>query len=368
MQVRSLLLERFRSFTTQEVSFEDASLILLLGPNGSGKTNILEALALLSTGDSCLGAELSHMVRWNESHYKIRGMVARDEGEELALEVVATLTPRNVRGYFINDVRKKFAEFIGAFPTIVFLPEDLSLFSASPARRRDFLDAFLVQTVPSFHSVGSDYERVLKQRNALLRSIQEGTGKRSDLPVWDSALAEAGAKVHAARLRSLEELQPALMQHVVALGEKWSDIHLFYTSKCTSVQESDVRAELQSLLTHFGERDILVGTTTVGPHRDDWHVQALEHDIATFASRGQQRTALLALLFAMVEVLHTTRNERPVILLDDVFSELDDHHQHALLGHLESYQTFLTTTHVPSGWEGTVWDVKEGNVSRRGAE
>jgi len=170
--------------------------------------------------------------------------------------------------------------------------------------------------------------------------------------VWNEKAAETGTVVMLRRLELTEMLQCTLVEELSSLGEDWKDAKIMYERKGQARNFSDAKSELMDLLSHFQERDIVLHSTTIGPHRDDWKILVDGRDISTFASRGQQRTAVLALLFLQVSYLELQRGEKPVILLDDVFSELDDHHQKSLLSSLEEHQVIITTTHIPSQLHG----------------
>ncbi len=363
MRLLSLALQQFRSFERTEISFSGDSCDLFIGPNGSGKTNILEAITFLSVGSSCLGALPEHIIRWGTDFTRMTARVQQDDGEENVLEVAITEQPRKAKAFFVNDVRIPVARFLGILPTVTFLPEDLLLFTGSPAERRLFIDRLLMQLSPVFVQAYSSYKKALSQRNILLRRIGKQEAHERDLLPWDAQLAEYGAKIIHERRTLLDALNATLTERVQALGESWENVRMNYVSKTVAQDVPALRDELALFLTHYRPRDLLVRSTTVGPHRDDWNIVAREHDIATFASRGQQRTVLLALLFGVTAAIDTVRSERPLVLLDDVFSELDDAHQHALLSGLQGHHVLMTTTHLPEGVDGVhVREVKEGHV------
>lgn len=363
MRLTSLTIEHFRTFPALTLGKLSAKTNIFVGPNGSGKTNILEAIGFLSLGTSFLNSELEDMVHWNKEHLRVKGEISSERSDPKTLEAAAQLLPRKQKAFFVNDVRTPFARFVGQLPTVSFLPEDLDLFTGSPGRRRTFLDQLLMQVSPEFHHHAREYDKVVKQRNTLLRSIREKEAKASDLDPWDLQIASIGAEITKHRLGLIDTLNEDLIKELSSLGEKWGTAQLHYVRKSTSDSISSIRTELQELLTHFRERDVLIGATTIGPHRDDWTLLADERSIATFASRGQQRTAILTLLFKQIRYLSETLHEQPVVLLDDVFSELDDRHQELLLKHLGSSQVFLTTTHLPSNVDAAVWSFAKGAVS-----
>ncbi|MDD5623755.1 MAG: DNA replication and repair protein RecF [Candidatus Peribacteraceae bacterium] len=349
MRLLSLTLEQFRSYASAQVTFAGSGFHVFRGPNGAGKTNILEAIALLSQGRSCFDAEEADIVQWGKEYYRVRATLHTDAEEELQLEVVSQLQPRKAKACFIRDVRTPVGAFVGALPTVLFLPQDLDLFTGAPARRRDFLADLLCQVSPEYLRAHLTYQKILKQRNALLRKIAEGLGREGDLSVWDRELAREGALLTVRNLEMLKVLQCTIAGELSSLGEAWEDVRLVYDRAGEACELKPAEEELLALLQHYRERDLLVQSTTVGPHRHDWRMEVGGRSLSAFASRGQQRTAVLALLFLEVSYLELQRGEKPVVLLDDVFSELDQAHQERLLSTLRDCQVLITTTHLPAG-------------------
>lgn len=336
---------------------------VLHGPNAAGKTNLLEAVSILSSGRSFLGAEEDDLMMWDTDHYRLQAAVRSDSGECKTIEVVSQRSPRRARAGFLNDVRVPISRLTGVLPAVAFLPQDLELFTGSPARRRDLFNDLLVQISADFATSLATYTKLLRQRNALLRRIREGTGRMQDLAVWEDGLAREGAAVTLGHLELAQVLQCTLEEELRALGETWRNVRLVYDRHGDATTQADIATALRSDFLHFRERDLLIGSTTIGPHRNDWHIDADGRSLATFASRGQQRTAVLALLFLRVSYMEVRRGEQPVILLDDVFSELDAAHQEQLMKSLKGHQVFLTTTHrVPGISSATMWKVGGGEV------
>lgn len=363
MRLQSLTLQQFRSYPKLEIVFGEGDLHVLQGPNAAGKTNLLEAISILSSGRSFLGAEEDDLIAWGHDYYRLRARLLSDAREERTVEIVSQRLPRRARVGFLNDVRLPIGRLTGVLPAVAFLPQDLSLFLGSPARRRDLLNDLLVQVSPEFAASLASYQKLLKQRNALLRRIREGTGRTQDLAVWEEGLAREGAGITLSHLELLKVLQCTLEEELKALGESFEEVLLTYDRHGRATTREGIEAELTHDLLHFRERDLLIGSTTIGPHRHDWRIDADGRSLQTFASRGQQRTAVLALLFLQVSYMEVRRGEKPLILLDDVFSELDQIHQERLMASLQGHQVLLTTTHVPPSLAGAkLWMVGEGKV------
>ena len=358
MRITKLALQKFRSYDSHLMDFEESMVHVLLGPNGVGKTNILEAISLLSLAKSCQKAEETDIIAWGEDFYRVQGRAVTDDGEEKSFELVSQISPRKQKACFVNDVKVPISDLVGQLPTVIFLPRDLELFNGSPGNRRTFLDQLLCQVSPEYLQTLMQYQKILKQRNALLRKIGDGIARRTDLAIWDDKVAETGTVIMLRRLELIEMLQCTLAEELSRLGEEWPDAQMTYERKGNEREFSAAKQEMLDLLSRFQERDIIVHSTTIGPHRDDWKIMVDGRDIATFASRGQQRTAVLALLFLEVSYLELQRGEKPIVLLDDVFSELDDHHQVSLLSSLEDCQVIITSTHIPSKLHGAkVWEM-----------
>jgi len=340
MRLHKLHLLGFRSYVESELTIDSTKRTLFYGNNGVGKTNIIEALSYLSAGRSCLRLSPDTAVRWGEMFFRLTAEIETDRGEPKTAEYVFQTSPRRQSACFINDLRTPLVSFIGTLPTIIFLPEHLDLFSGAPQGRRQFIDALLAQLFPSFPAERLEYDRVLKQRNAALKMIARNEAPMEDLTLWDETLARAALPISTKRREILSALSKELPAWVEHFGEVWQCIALDVQSRA-----GESEAEFLQNLRDARKRDIILETTSVGPHRDDWVLTVESRPLATFASRGQQRTALLSLLVASSSLFTEYRNERPLILLDDVFSELDLHHQEALTTSLSDAQIIMTSTH-----------------------
>ncbi|MDO8648244.1 MAG: DNA replication/repair protein RecF [Candidatus Peregrinibacteria bacterium] len=366
MRIHTLTLRQFRNYADETIDCSVSDVHIFVGPNGSGKTNILEAVSILSLSKSFLTLEEEHLRQWRTEFYRVSARCISEQNEEKEIEVVSQELPRKQKACFINGVRVQGSALVGQLPIVLFLPQDLSLFVGPPAERRRFLDQLLCQVAPEYFAALTDYQKALKQRNALLKRVAAGEANREDLSAWDATLARTGAAVTIARLELMEIFRLSLEGEVESLGER-GDIELHYERRGTQCEPAALEAELLTLFAASAERDILLQSTTVGPHRDDWQIRVDDRPLHSFASRGQQRTYVLALLFLQASFLEVRRGEKPVILLDDVLSELDAEHQRRLLSAFRGYQVLMTSAHVPPTVEGgTVWEVKEGAVARAG--
>lgn len=347
------------------MEFPTCDLHMFIGSNGSGKTNLLEAVALLSLTKSFLGCEEKDLMRWGSAFCRVRGIVQSDAGEIEELEVAAQSSPRRQKAAFRNGVKLPLTTLVGRLPVVAFLPQELSLFTGPPADRRSFFDQILCQTSPEYFLALTNYQKALKQRNALLRNIAEGTlstgsGRAADLSLlspWDREIALHGAELTLMRLELVETFNLALRDEVRSLGETWNEVSVLYRRSGGARDGSRLRKEIGDALSDAAGRDVILRATTVGPHRDDWSMEADGRPLQSFASRGQQRVAVLALILLQASYLEMRRGEKPVILLDDVLSELDAAHRMHLLRTFSGHQILLTTTESPETFGATAASV-----------
>jgi DNA replication and repair protein RecF len=364
VRIHRLSLEQFRNYSLLDLPFEAEGVNALVGPNGSGKTNILEAIGILSIGSSFRGIGDRDLVQWGKSHYRIRGALIRDDGTPQSLEVVFQHEPRRAKVAFVQDSKSALKDFVGVLPTVAFLPEDVLLLSGAPSVRRQFLDRTMIQVDPDLSETTMLFEKALRQRASLLRRLQEQGGDPRSLDPWDKELAPLAAKIIIARAELIAALSTTLHHEVERLGERWNRIEITLERTTESTDRESLTQELLAKLRELRPRDIAAGSTGVGPHRDDWTVRLDGRPTTVTASRGQERSVVLALFLLTASFVELRRMERPVILLDDACSELDAHHQKQLLSALDGYQVFLSSTHDVELSNGVRYCVSSGMVER----
>ena len=381
MYVRRLELTDFRSYAHTEVDFEPGPSVLV-GPNGYGKTNLIEALGYVATLGSHRVATDQPLVRAGAERAIIRCAIVHDERELLVeLEIVPGKANRVRIG---RAPAAKARDVLGALRLVLFAPEDLALVRGDPAERRRYIDDLLVQRQPRYAGVRADYERVLKQRNALLRSAYlarkvGGTGGRtgdlSTLDVWDVHLAEHGADLIAARL----DLCAALATHVAkaydAVSAGRGEARLAYDGKSwidtvpRDLERSAIEEQLRQALGAARSSEVERGVTLVGPHRDDLTLTLGDLPAKGYASHGESWSFALALRLAAFELLRGEGIE-PVLVLDDVFAELDVGRRQRLAEMVSSASQVLVTCaveqDVPSSLAGIRYTVGDGQVTRAG--
>ncbi len=379
MIVRRLELSDFRSYPRAEVEFEPGPSVLI-GPNGHGKTNLVEAMGYVATLGSHRVATDQPLVRFGAERAIIRCTIVHDERELLVeLEIVPGKANRARIG---RAPAAKARDIVGALRMVLFAPEDLALVRGDPAERRRYVDDLLVQRQPRYAGVRADYERVLKQRNALLRTAYlarkvGGTGGRtadlSTLDVWDVHLARHGADLIAARL----DLCAALGTHVAkaydAVSAGRGEARLTYEGRSwseTSPRELDRPAIEEHVLAALGAArgsEVERGVTLVGPHRDDLTLTLGELPAKGYASHGESWSFALALRLAAFELLRGEGIE-PVLVLDDVFAELDVGRRQRLAEMVSTASQVLVTCaveqDVPTSLAGIRYTVGDGLVTR----
>ncbi|HET8568599.1 MAG TPA: DNA replication/repair protein RecF [Candidatus Limnocylindria bacterium] len=349
MRVRSLALEHFRSYERVTLALSPA-ITAFVGANGAGKTNLLEAIALVATGSSARARDDSEVIRWDAPFARITALIERAEDErkvELLVFAPQDGERRRARRWLVNGAGRRPEDAVGSATVVSFFPEDVALFSDGPSGRRRHLDTTLSQVDRAHRADVRELARVLEQRNALLRTLRDGTGTAAELAFWDTELCRLSAAVSLRRIALVRDLAPAYER---AIGRFAGPRTMLRYVSQTEGDTVDERAEgYLRLVLEKRERELWQGATLVGPHREDLAVSADGHAIATFASRGEQRAAVLALRLAEAEWLTSRTSEPPIFLLDDVLSELDPARRDALVAALPEGAQALLTASVPSG-------------------
>jgi DNA replication and repair protein RecF len=338
MQIQKIRLNDFRNFRMKFLEFSPTTTVIL-GANASGKTNILEGLFLLATGKSFRARVEEEMVNYKKDLARVKGRIGTD-GEIIDLEAVLTRGlidigkshPERVprKRLLINGIPKRLVDFAGNFKVVLFGPWDLELVTESPSHRRDFLDAVLSQVDREYRRSILSYEKGLRQRNRLLLRIREEGLSRTQLLFWNRLLIRDGDYISAKR----EEFINFINNRG---GLKEIHFNLNYDKSAIS----------EGRLEQYAEEEIAAATTLVGPHRDDFIFETGEprrsRDLNRFGSRGEQRMGVLWLKLAELAFVEEKSGERPTLLLDDIFSELDHEHRKIVAGIVDKQQTIITT-------------------------
>ena len=334
MIIKSLELENFRNYSQLSINF-DSGTNILYGDNAQGKTNILEAIYLSATTKSHKGSKDRDMINFESDESHIRTYVIKDGLEN---RVDMHLRKSKTKGIAINGQKiKKAADLLGLLNVVFFSPEDLSIIKNGPAQRRHFVDMELCQLNKLYVHALIRYNKVIIQRNKLLKELPFNPDYENMLDVWDMQLVQYGSQVIRFRREFIRKLNDIIVGiHRKLSGEK-EILNLSY--------EPDTEiSELEAAVKKSHEVDIKLKTTTVGPHRDDMSFIVNGIDIRKFGSQGQQRTAALSLKLAEIELVKYIVKDYPVLLLDDVLSELDGSRQEHLLEGIDRIQTLITCT------------------------
>jgi len=348
MRLNGLTLENFRKFKNLSLSFDPAvHITCFVGENTIGKTNILEGMYYLSLLKSFRASDIKDLVHWDEHYLSVSGTFT--ESTTTHMSAVSVLRPKKQRKYLLNGVDTPLTDYVGTIPVVFFSPDDISLLLMSPASRRKYMDVLLSQTDQEYLRSFVQYQKILKQRNALLKQISAGKSAREELEYWDLLLTEQGWTIFQKRKALIEffnTLLPTHYEHIAHNEKEHFTIEYLPSLKhCHSLEEY-----ILHLRSRY-ERDIILEATSSGPHRDDFSFILSDKHIETFASRGDTRSMILALKLSEIDFIKDKKHILPLLLLDDVFSELDEVRQEELLSSIpEDVQTFIssTTAHIGS--------------------
>lgn len=361
MNILRVTVEHYRNLQTTSIGFSP-EINVIYGKNAQGKTNLLEAIWLFTGGHSFRGSKDGELIAFGESYCKLSLDFFSEEREQ-----TIDLTIRGgKRSFAVNGVEKRSgADLVGKFCGVIFSPEHLSLVKNGPAMRRGFLDGALCQSRPSYAKDFVLYQRTLQQRNSLLKEIAKNPDLRGTLEIWNTVLAERGVQVMRQRQSLVEFIREPVQTIYRGISQNRETIDLFYGN--TISREGDVTVDqFLERLQAAEKSDILTGHTSVGPHRDDLEITIDGNSARLYGSQGQQRSAVLSLKLAEASVLEEITGEKPVILLDDVMSELDSDRQDYLLNHVRDRQIFITCCDpntIHSLRDGASYYVRDGVVT-----
>jgi DNA replication and repair protein RecF len=319
---------------------------LIVGPNAAGKTTLLEAIVVLAWGRSHRTSTDAELVRWGSELARVEGQAGRETIEVALVRPGAAVSAR--KRIRVNGVARRAAGLAGLLRTVVFAPEEMLLVAGSPGLRRAAIDQLAMQRSPTYAHDLATYTRTLQQRNSLLRSIREEQAAREELRFWDGSFLDAGGAIVAERLRLLADLaEPLALAHAEIAPDEAGAARLGvgYVTNAPALPGESPRDALARRLVETAEKEIWNGSTLIGPHRDDLVFTLDGRDMSGFASRGQQRTAILAFKLAELDLLTAQDGRPPLLLLDDVFSELDPERRAHLVRRIAGLpQAFVTTT------------------------
>ncbi len=358
MWLKQIALTNFRSYRKQSFEFSESS-TLVVGNNATGKTNLLEAVWILATGKSFRSHADTEMIRYGKEIARVVGDVEQNSGEKEELEAILTVgkvaeqkVPR--KRYLVNQLGKRRMDYVGKLTGVLFRPEDMELLIGSPAKRREYLDSVLEQVDSEYRRSLLSYKKGLRQRNKLLERIREGEANKAQLMFWDQLLIKTGEVLARKRTEMIEFFNGAFKRERISqiIGGL--------------VMEYDRSVISEGRLAQYNREEIASGMTLVGPHRDDFKITSstsrkssksrIGRNLSVYGSRGEQRLAVLAVKLAELSFVTSKVGEKPVLLLDDIFSELDHGHRQDVLEVVGQQQTIMTVTD---------WHLVEGKYRKR---
>lgn len=356
----------FKNLKNVEIS-PAAGINVIHGENAQGKTNLIEAIWITSGARSFRGSKEKDMVAFSGEYARIN-LKLRDKEREQQIEAVLSKNPRE-RKILLNGVKQRYLSgLFGVLKCVVFTPEDLELSKGSPDNRRSFIDLCISQIKPAYSKTVAKYENVLTQRNALLKNISLGISTPSDLDIWDEQMARLGAYISVLKYQYTKKLCIFARRLYNEISRGREDFDLRY---CSTVYETlegredwsgEMTEEYLKLLRKNRAEDIRVGFTLAGVHRDDISVLINEASAKDFGSQGQNRSAALSMKLGQAYILFEETDEMPVILLDDVLSELDKSRREFIISKLQGMQIFITCCEPVSKLKGKRFEMRSGEI------
>lgn len=355
MFIKKLILKDYRSYLEKTFEFSD-KINILVGKNAQGKTNVLEAIFFMIIGKSFKTSKEKEVVAWNKENAYIKGEFQKKYRE---VEIELFFLKERKKSIKIDGINiHKMGELLGSVNAVFFSPEELKLIKESPEDRRKFINVVLSQTNKKYFYLLGRYEKVLANRNKLLKSVKELSLIKDTIDIWDRALAELANKIYIERKNFIEELSPFAKKAHEYLSGGSENIEIQYKS---SFDGEDYEDKMIKALSKNLEKDFRLGYTSVGVHRDDIDIFLNGVEVKNYGSQGQQRTTALSLKLAELEFIKNRVGEYPILLLDDVFSEIDAERRKKLLKFASKTQTLITCTEFepPKNFDGRIFEIKK---------
>lgn len=344
MKIESLSLNNFRNYKNLKTTFSK-NLNIIYGENAQGKTNIIEAIFLCASGRSHRTSKESELVNVNSSGFYVRLHVIKQE-EDKTIEISYENGKKKL--IKINEIPvRKIGNLMGNLLAVVFSPEDLLIIKEGPSQRRRFIDITISQLKPSYFYDLQIYNKLLLQRNTLLKEIHKNNNLIDTLEIWDEKIAEVAAKIMIVRHDFINKLCDVSEKIHYKLTNDSEKLNILYNPSVRIEKFSDINKLKDMIITEFTKSRALElrrSITLIGPHRDDYEMVLNDLSLKMYGSQGQQRTAILSLKFAEIEIVKDETDDYPVLLLDDVMSELDTKRREYLFENLSKIQTFITCT------------------------
>lgn len=356
MKITKLCLNNFRNYTNTTVEFDDG-VNFVVGKNAQGKTNLLESLYLISVGKSPKNSKEKQLIKFEQDKAKIEVDFKTNAGNKT---ITMFLDKANKKAIKINSLNiLKLTELVGILSVVYFSPDEMKLIKEVPEDRRNFLDVSISQFDKPYLYNLLRYDKVLKQRNAILKSLNSNQTKIEQLKLFTPQLIDIAEKIIEKRIEFIEKLKFfAKNIHKLITIDESLDVSYSYQKQ----ENLSIKQDLQNQFDKALNKELELGYTCVGPHRDDMIFKINNLDCRQFASQGQQRTVALVVKLSLMEVIKQEIGEYPVLLLDDVLSELDDDRQNRLLNLTKEYQTLITCTALPRiNFKANIIEIKNGS-------
>lgn len=339
MFVTELKLNDYRNYENEKIKFLPNT-NLIVGKNAQGKTNLLEAIYYSAVGKSARTSKDADLINWSKNRASYSLAVQKKEGTKNIEIVFSRQTKKSIKVNGVNLM--KIGDLLGIINVVFFSPDELKLVKDAPQDRRKFMDTDISQLSKNYFYLLVKYNKILDQRNKLLKTAQNQKILEQTLPIWDTQLADVGSKIIIRRIRFLEKLKAYAKQTHIFLTNGKEDLELSYAGIVGETEE-EIKQKLLKGLAECKEKDTKLGYTNIGPHRDDIKLVVNGVDIRSFGSQGQQRTVALSMKLAELEIFKEEVGEYPILLLDDVLSELDQDRQQRLLWRVKDIQTIITS-------------------------
>jgi len=353
MWIKKIELKNFRNYKNQKLEL-NKNVNVLYGENAQGKTNIIESIFLCSMGKSFRAKKDKEMIKLDEDSCSVEVEYEKSDREgKIKIEI------GNKKNIFVNDIKiKRLSELLGKINIVIFTPDDIEIIKGGPDQRRKFLDIMISQLRPNYIHILSLYQKTIEQRNNYLKQIKEEQKDENLLEIWDEKLAEYAIKICEYRKEFIEKLKPKMEKLHKEITNNKEEIKIEYATECL-----DKKIYLD-LLKERRKLDILKGFTTKGVHRDDFVIYINGRQLNVYGSQGQQRTSILTLKLAELNLIYDEIGEYPILLLDDFMSELDKSRRESLVQHIKETQVIITCTDklALENFEYLEYNVKEGKI------
>lgn len=336
MYIKHIKLENFRNYEKLDIDFKK-DFNLIYGDNAQGKTNILEAIYLSAIGRSFQTNQESELIRIGKQAAKVEiDYETKDRTGKISCEIAEKKT------FYINGIKqKKISDIIGKINIVLFYPDNINIIKGSPQERRKFLDIMISQLKPNYLHLLNKYKKVLEQRNAYLKQIKFENKSKNMLEIWDESLAELSSKIYEYRnqyITKIEEKIETIHNKITMCGKQKEKIKIKFITSGTN------KEEFYKKLKENQNIDIKRGFTQSGIHRDDFKIYINDKEVDNYGSQGQQRTAVLTLKLTELKIIEEEIGEKPILLLDDFMSELDENRRNNLTTAIDDNQVFITCT------------------------